>query len=82
MSSLPQRAQLKCRFAAAAALISLPRPELSPENTLAIAAWNFCGGWFPERIDLYEALHGIDNMAELIELMAVISDHVNSPKDD
>jgi hypothetical protein len=64
-----------------AGFYAVPEP-LEDAAIKAIHAWNFCGGWFPERLALYEALYGIDDLAQLLELMTVISDHVNSPREE
>ena len=40
----------------------------------AVAAWNFCGGYYPERLPLFERLHGLSDAELTIHLMAVIRD--------
>lgn len=56
----------------AAALLALPRPELTPENALVIAAWNFCGGWNPGLVGAAAAYYGIADVDFLIgQLLAV-----------
>lgn len=49
-------------------------PPLGAAGELAIACWNFCDGWAPERWPVFGALHPVADWAALAELMAVIRD--------
>lgn len=52
------------------------RPEpMRPECADAVACWNFCGGWEPERAGLYHRLHGPVDLELTLHLMQVIRDH-------
>jgi hypothetical protein len=54
--------------------IGEPLPELAPVAEQAIACWNFCAGWAPERWLLYAALHPVDDWYAVMDLMRVIGD--------
>lgn len=41
----------------------------------AVAAWNFCGGYNPERLPIFGELHGLPDAEMTIHLMGVIRDH-------
>ena len=42
-------------------------PTLSPEAELALAVWNFCGGWHPEALPYAFAYLRVDDPAEVID---------------
>ena len=46
-----------------------PLPPLSPSASLAVACWQFCDGWVPERWPAFAAFHRVPDWAALIELM-------------
>lgn len=46
-----------------------PLPELSPRASLAVACWNFCDGWHPERWPHFGAFHDVPDWGALVELM-------------
>jgi hypothetical protein len=52
--------------------IGEPLPELSPLAEQAIACWNFCDGWAPERWPMYAALYPADDWYALVDLMRAI----------
>lgn len=41
----------------------------------AIDAWNFCGGWAPERLPMYAALHAVSDWHALVAAMQEIRAH-------
>jgi hypothetical protein len=47
-------------------------PELGVDAERARDCWNFCDGWQPERVPLYDALYGVDDPDLLLELMLVL----------
>lgn len=52
--------------------IGEPLPALSPLAEQAIACWNFCDGWAPERWPLYAALYPVEDWYALVDLMRAI----------
>lgn len=57
------------------ARFTAPLQPLSEDAGRGIEAWNFCGGWYPERLPLYCALTGEHDLELLAYLMQVIRDH-------
>jgi len=58
-----------------------PPPALSPVASLAAHCWNWCGGWYPERWPVYQALHPeAQDWAGLSELMVAIRDAQETQK--
>jgi hypothetical protein len=55
-------------------IVAEPDPML-PECAEAISAWNWLGGWFPDRLPAYVSLHGCDDLELLTDLLIVIRDH-------
>lgn len=48
------------------------RPALDPAEDLALEVWNFCGGWYPERLPWALALYPTDDPEALLaRLMAI-----------
>lgn len=47
-------------------------PPLTAAAEQARHAWQFCGGWFPERLPLYAALYPVDDWHQLVDLMQEI----------
>jgi hypothetical protein len=48
------------------------RPALEPAEDAALDVWNFCGGWYPERLPWALALYPADDAeALLVRLMAI-----------
>ena len=39
--------------------------------------WNFCGGWFPERIPIFDAIYGVPDHEKLVEMLIHIRDNGN-----
>ena len=59
-------------------LVAEPDPLL-PAAAEAIACWNWLGGWAPERLPAYLALHGAKDIELLTDLLIVIRDHGRQP---
>jgi hypothetical protein len=55
-------------------MIAVPEPLL-PIGQRAIAIWNFCDGWFPERWPLYAQFHEFGEIALMERLLMVIRNH-------
>lgn len=55
-------------------LVAEPDPLL-PVCAEAVSMWNWLGGWQPERLPVYCALHGASDVELLTELLIVIRDH-------
>ena len=53
--------------------------ELRSKAAEAIACWNWLGGWAPERLPAYLALHGAGDIELLTDLLIVIRDHGRQP---
>lgn len=49
-------------------------PVLSAQAELAVACWNFCDGWAPERWPVFGAFHHVDDWPALVELMQALRD--------
>ena len=47
-------------------------PALSAQAELAVACWNFCDGWAPERWPVFDALHPVDDWHALVDLMQAL----------
>lgn len=54
-------------------IVARPEP-LGLAGHEAIAAWNFCGGWQPQHLPLFAALHGLPDAELTLHLMQVIRD--------
>jgi hypothetical protein len=52
-------------------IVAEPAPLL-PDCHEAIGAWNWLGGWHPEHLPTYVALHGCDDLELLTDLLMVI----------
>ena len=57
-----------------------PAP-LSAAGELAVACWNFCDGWHPERWPIFDALHAVDDWPQMAELMQAIRDATKAQHD-
>ncbi len=55
-------------------------PSLSADVSTLWHAWRFCGGWVPERLPLYHALHPVDDPLLLVELMHLLRDRLSQEK--
>jgi hypothetical protein len=40
----------------------------------ALHCWHFMGGWHPERLPIYAALHDVDDLGALVEMALAIRD--------
>lgn len=60
--------------------LGIPRPDITPENELVIAAWNFCGGWNPALIPAAAAYYGIADVDCLIEQLLAMRDCANEAR--
>jgi hypothetical protein len=52
-------------------------PEPGPPDVLearALHCWSFMGGWHPERLPVYVALHDVDDLAAVMEAVVAIRD--------
>ncbi len=52
-----------------------PRPAFDVDVETAMRCWNFCGGWFPERIALFDTIYGGADFEKLVEMMMQIRDN-------
>lgn len=59
-----------------AAAVGEGLPDLSPDAEQAIACWNFCDGWAPERWPVFAALHAVADWPAVVQLQAVIRDEM------
>jgi hypothetical protein len=55
-------------------IVAEPDPLL-PECGEAISAWNWLGGWAPEKLTVYLDLHGAEDLELLTELLILIRDY-------
>lgn len=55
------------------ALLEQPRP-LSEHAAEALACWRFLGGWQPERLPVWLALHPADDVDALVRRLEAIRD--------
>ncbi len=53
-----------------------PPPALCEWSERALHAWAWCGGWQPQHLPLYAALHPVPDWHLLTELMRTIKAHV------
>lgn len=51
--------------------------ELLPEVARAVHCWRFCDGWNPNALELYDALHGIDDWEGLTALLETMRNELN-----
>lgn len=49
-------------------------PESDTKALQAIHCWNFCGGWNPERLPIYDAIYGIEDWEQMADLLIAIRD--------
>jgi hypothetical protein len=56
-------------------------PALSAQGELAVACWNFCDGWAPERWPVFGALHDVADWHALAELMQAIRQAMKTQAD-
>ena len=54
--------------------LAAPPPPLAREAQQALACWDWCGGWQPQLLPAFAALHGVDDIYTLTELLLVIRD--------
>lgn len=47
---------------------------LTGVELLTVHAWQWMGGWCPERLPIYLALHPMDDVETLMHLLLVIRD--------
>jgi hypothetical protein len=62
-----------------------PAKPLTAEQVEALACWRFLGGWYPERLPLWLALHPTDDIEALICRLEAIRDAVDDaarPRND
>jgi hypothetical protein len=57
--------------------VAANRPALTHGNEMALAVWNFCGGWKPEALPLAVAYFAIDDPDALIESLITIRDELD-----
>lgn len=55
-------------------IVAEPDP-LMPECAEAISAWNWLGGWAPEKLPAYLSLHGCEDLELLTDLLILIRDN-------
>jgi hypothetical protein len=57
-------------------------PLLTADTHAVYHAWRWCGGWLPERMPLYLALHPVDDPLLLWELLQYVRDQLTSKQHD
>ena len=55
-------------------LVDVERPKLSGQALVASSAWNWLGGWYPERLPMYLALYPCDDVHALVARLLVLRD--------
>ena len=55
-------------------LVSGERPRLNGKAAIASKAWNWLGGWYPERLPVYLALYPCDDVHGLVARLVVLRD--------
>lgn len=63
-------------------LVNYGPPKLSGKASLASRAWNWLGGWHPERLPVYLALYPCDDVYGLVERLVVLRDATAQGNDD
>ncbi|MFO0270903.1 MAG: hypothetical protein ACK53W_10270 [Gemmatimonadota bacterium] len=55
---------------------------LSSDVRTTLHAWRWCGGWVPERLPLYLALHPFDDPLLLMDLLQYMQVRLNAKDPD
>lgn len=55
------------------------RPALEADDDAALEVWNFCGGWYPERLPWALALVPVDDPEALLVRLMAIRDAMAKP---
>lgn len=50
----------------------------SVDSEIAISAWRFLGGWFPERLGLFLALQPVADIGSLLEGLMAIRESIDA----
>ena len=53
-------------------LVNYEKPKLNGKALLASSAWNWLGGWYPERLPVYFALYPCEDVHGLIARLLVL----------
>lgn len=48
--------------------------EITPDVQAAFHCWQFCGGYKPELLPIYDDIYGLADPQKMIELLQVIRD--------
>ena len=55
-------------------LVDYDAPKLNDKALLASNAWNWLGGWYPERLPVYLALYPCNDVHALVARLLVLRD--------